>query len=184
MQVYQNIGRNANAALGAAQDRRGGLASIGAIQQGSNDASLGLAVADAQARMSNIKNLMQQNNVMTQYRDKAWQWNQQEKFQENAAAIRALKAASNQNINNGIQGATSIGLNALEQARSGSKKSKEWDKIMTEFRGNNGTSTWNTASALPINDFRIPGNSSTRFYSLSLVELYSEVKKLTMKLRH
>lgn len=108
----QNINRNATNALSAAQDRQGGLSSIGAIQQGANDATLNLTAQDAQQRVANIRNLMSQNQVMAQYRDKAWGWNNQAKYQENAAAIRALRGAGNANINSGINGILGAGVTA------------------------------------------------------------------------
>lgn len=117
-QQQQAIGRTANNALGAAQTRRGGLGSIGTIQQGANDAMLGLNVADGQQRMANIRNLMQQNQTLAQYRDKQWGWNNQAKYEENAAAVRALRTAGYQNINTALN--SFIGAGA--QAAGGSLK--------------------------------------------------------------
>lgn len=113
----QNINRNATNALSAAQDRQGGLSSIGAIQQGANDATLNLTAQDAQQRVANIRNLMSQNQVMAQYRDKAWGWNNQAKYQENAAAIRALRGAGNANINAGLNGILGAGASILSTRR-------------------------------------------------------------------
>lgn len=108
----QNINRNAANALSATQDRRSGLSSVGAIQQGANDATLNLTAQDAQQRVANIRNLMAQNQTMAQYRDKAWGWNNQSKYEENAAAIRALRGAGNANINQGINGILGAGMTA------------------------------------------------------------------------
>lgn len=118
-QQMQGIGRSANNAIGAAQTRRGGLGSIGAIQQGTNDAMLNLNVADSQQRMSNIRNLMQQNNVMGQYRDKQWGWNNQAKYEENAAAVRALRTAGNANINTAFNSIIGAGAQAAGGSLSG-----------------------------------------------------------------
>lgn len=112
-QQTQAIGRNANAALSNAQDRRGGLAAIGAIQQNSNDANLNLNVQDNNMRLNNIRNLMQQNSTMAQFKDKAFAWNKQAKFQENAAAIRALQGAGNANIDTGLNALGSMGTTAM-----------------------------------------------------------------------
>jgi hypothetical protein len=111
-QGIRNIDRNANNALSASQDRGGGLSSIGAIQQGSNDASLNLTAMDSQQRVANLRNLMAQNQTMAQYRDKQWGWNDQSKYQENAAAIRALRGAGNANINTGLNGIIGAGVTA------------------------------------------------------------------------
>lgn len=118
-QGVRNIDRNANNALAASQDRRAGLSSIGAIQQGSNDAGLNLTAMDAQARQSNIRNMIAQNNTMAQYRDKQWGWNEQAKFQENAAAIRALRGAGNQNFNSGLNGIIGAGVTAADEFGDG-----------------------------------------------------------------
>lgn len=112
-QQAQAIGRNATSALANAQDRRGGLATIGAIQQNTNDADLNLNVQDNNLRLNNIRNLMAQNSTLAQYKDKAFAWNKQAKFQENAAAIRALQGAGNANINTGLNSFGSLGATAL-----------------------------------------------------------------------
>jgi hypothetical protein len=111
-QGMRNIDRNATNALAASQSRGAGLSSIGAIQQGSNDANLNLTAADSQQRVANIRNLMSQNQVMAQYRDKAWGWNNQAKYQENADAIRALRGAGNANLNTGLNGIIGAGATA------------------------------------------------------------------------
>lgn len=111
----QAIARGANSAMANAQDRRGGLAAIGTIQQGVNDASLNLNAQDASMRMGNIRNLMQQNAVLAQFKDKQFAWNKQAKFQENAAAIRALNGAGNANLNTGFNALGSMGVTALAE---------------------------------------------------------------------
>jgi hypothetical protein len=112
-QQAQAIGRGANAAMANAQDRRAGLAAIGSVQQNTNDANLKLNVADNSARLNNMRSLMQQNSVLAQFKDKAFAWNKQAKFQENAAAIRALQGAGNANINAGLNSIGSAGAMAV-----------------------------------------------------------------------
>ena len=109
-QGLRNIYRNATNAIAASQDRRGGLSAIGAIQQSSNDAGLNLTSMDAQQRVSNIRNAMAQNQLYAQYRDKAFDWNQRAKYEENAAAIRALRGSGNANINTGLNSIIGAGV--------------------------------------------------------------------------
>lgn len=93
--AMQNINRQQLNALKAAKDRRGGLEAIGAIQQRTNDATLGLDAANAQAR--------QQNQLrLAGYRDKAWDWNKKQKYQTDYNYAMNLLGAGNQNLVGGI----------------------------------------------------------------------------------
>lgn len=156
-QGLRNINRNTNNIMAAAQDRRGGLASVGAAQQAANDAALNLTAMDAQQRVSNIRNLMAQNNVMAQYRDKQWGWNQQAKYQENAAAIRALRGAGNANLNTGLNGIIGAGMTVGENMLGGTGQESTTGATQNRMQAGDfyNTGTWNQ-DALPYNDFRIP----------------------------
>jgi len=101
-QAEKNINRNSVAALRGATDRRGGLGMVSTIQQGANDAKLGLDVADANARQQNQQQLMQQNNVMGQYQNNVWDWNKRQKYIQTAASARSLMGAGNANLNVGL----------------------------------------------------------------------------------
>lgn len=103
-QAMKNIQRQQLTAIKSAQDRRGGLASIGKIQDNTNNATLGLDVADAQAR--------QQNQLrLAQYRDKAWDWNKRQKFERNYSYGMNLLGAGNQNVAAGFdQAVAGIGM--------------------------------------------------------------------------
>lgn len=116
----QGIDRAANAAIGQTADRRGGLATIGAIQQNKQDAMGSLTVQDTQQRFANIRNQMQQNQVLAGYRDKEFGYNQDAKYQENASAIRALKGAGNDSLNSAANSFLSAGATAF--AGGGFKK--------------------------------------------------------------
>jgi hypothetical protein len=108
-QAQKNINQSQANALNAAQGRGGALASIGAIQGQSNQALANLDAQSAAMRMQNIRGLMNANTQLADYRDKAFDYNQAQKYQENAAAARALQAAGQQNINQGIQGVLGAG---------------------------------------------------------------------------
>jgi hypothetical protein len=108
----RDIWRNRNAAVSGAQDRRSGLAAISATQQAANDASLKLNIADDNTRRDNERQYMGQNQIMAGYRDKAWDYNKRQKFEENAAAIRALYGASRENGNRAMNGIMEAGTMA------------------------------------------------------------------------
>ena len=102
LQAKQNIARNGTNALRGANDRRGGLAAISSINQGANDATLKLDVADANAVRQNQQRLMQQNNTLGQWQNNVWDWNKRQKYLNTAASVRALLGAGNTNKNMGI----------------------------------------------------------------------------------
>lgn len=117
----QNIAQQGSAALGAAKDKQGGLESVGAIVAGQTAAGNQLAGEDANMRMANISNLMKQNQVLAGYKDQQFNYNQDKKYQENAAAIRALNTAGAENINTGINGILSAGAGVYDASKGGSK---------------------------------------------------------------
>lgn len=110
-QAQQNIQRGQNSAIQQAQNRRAGIGLIGAIQRNSNDAQLGLDVADAKARQENKMNLMNVNSQVAGYRDKAFDWNKKNKYLQDRQYAMSLMGAGNQNIMSGIdKGLASIPL--------------------------------------------------------------------------
>jgi hypothetical protein len=100
--AMKDIQRQQVAAMRSAQDRRGGLGLIGAIQQGTNDATLGLNAADAQARINNQRTLMNVNSQVGQYRDKEFQWNKANKYQMDRDYAMSVLGAGNQNLLGGL----------------------------------------------------------------------------------
>lgn len=102
-QAMKNIQRQQMFALSKAQDRRGGLAALGGIQQTANDASLNLDVANAQARQQNQR-------VLAGYRDKAFDWNKKRPYEQKYNYGMSLLGSGNQNVANGIdQGISGAG---------------------------------------------------------------------------
>lgn len=94
-QAMQNIQRQQLTALKNANDRRGGLATVGTINQQTNDATLGLDAKNAMAR--------QQNQLrLASYRDKAFDWNVKNKYQQNYGYAMSLLGTGNQNLTNGL----------------------------------------------------------------------------------
>lgn len=101
-QAQQNIQRQQAGAIQSAQTRRGGLGLIGNIQQRTNDATLGLDVANSKMRVQNMQGLMKANSVLGTYKDKAFDINKMQPYQQNYDYAMGLKGAGNQNIAGGI----------------------------------------------------------------------------------
>ena len=101
-QAMQNISRQQNKSLADSMDRRGGLMTIAQNQQMGNDASLNLGVASANARRQNQQALYGINNQVAGYRDKQFEINQMQPYQEKYNYGMALKGAGLQNILGGV----------------------------------------------------------------------------------
>ncbi|MEJ7828577.1 MAG: hypothetical protein WKF91_10285, partial [Segetibacter sp.] len=93
-----------------------------------------------------------------QFKDKMWGWNKQSKFQENAAAIRALKGAGGANINTALQGAISTGLNVNAQGGFGDMfgRKNTMDDMNALFNQQQFTNPGALTQALPYYDRRRP----------------------------
>lgn len=112
-QGMQNIARQQNSALQRATDRRGGLLAVAGAQQLGNDASLNLDVANANARLKNQNTLYGINNQVAGYRDKAFQINQLQPYQQDRQYAMGLLGAGNQNFTAGLDKLASGGLMAF-----------------------------------------------------------------------
>lgn len=97
-QATQNIQRQQNRSIAASADRRGGLMMLPALQQQANDALLGLDVADAQARLNNQKTLYSVSGQTSKYKDKAFDINQMQPYQQQYQYAQSLLGAGNQNL--------------------------------------------------------------------------------------
>src|ERR1700753_1422813 len=89
-QAQKNIQRQQAAAIAPSQDRRRGGANIGAIQAQADDASGNLDSASAQMRRQNQLNLQTVNSQVAGYRDKAFDWNQKQKYLQNYQYAQSL----------------------------------------------------------------------------------------------
>jgi len=99
--AQKNIQRNQAAAISAAQDRRSGVQSIGAIQQQSDDATNQLNAQSAETRRQNISQLLGVNQQAASWKDKLFDWNQRQKYIQNYNYGMGLLGQSNQNILSG-----------------------------------------------------------------------------------
>lgn len=104
--AMKNIQRQQLMAIKSSQDRRGGLGTVGRIQDNTNNATLNLDSADAQARQQNKRTL-------AQYKDKAWDWNTRQRFERKYNYAQSLIGAGNQNAAAAFdQGIAGIGMGA------------------------------------------------------------------------
>lgn len=97
-QAQKNIQRQQAQAITNAQDRRGGLATIGGIQEGTNTATGNLDAENANARRQNQLNLQNVNNTVAGWRDKTWAYNQRDKYNQNYQYAMGLIGAGNSNM--------------------------------------------------------------------------------------
>ncbi len=110
--AQKNIQRNQMAAMNAATDRRSGVASIGAIQEGSNTAEGNLDAQSAEMRRQNIGQLLGVNNQVATWRDKLFDWNQRAKYEQNRQYAMSLIGAGNANMMAGVDKIIGAGVNA------------------------------------------------------------------------
>ena len=98
-QAMRNIQSQQASSIAAAQDRRAALGMIGRTQNITNNAVGNLDARNAEARANNIRRL-------AGYREKAWDWNKRQKFDQDRNYAMSLLGAGNQNI---LGGADRIG---------------------------------------------------------------------------
>jgi len=99
----QNIQRSGQQALSGTADRKGGLGMVSAIQQNQQDSYSNLLSADVQQRMQNIQTAQNMRNVMAGYKDKAFQMNEMQPYQQDYAEAQGLIGAGMQNVMGGLQ---------------------------------------------------------------------------------
>lgn len=109
-QAMKNIHRNQMAALRGSANRRGGLAILAATQQGANDATLNLDVADAKARMQNQNTLYGVNSNLANWKNRAWQNNVLDKWNRKYQYGMSMLGSGNQNLTSGLNQIASAGL--------------------------------------------------------------------------
>lgn len=126
-QQYNNqlnsIQRNEAGALSSFA-RTGGGSEIASIVRQGNEATNKLNAEDAIARNRNMLNLLQQRQILAQQKDKAWDWNSQQKYLGLLAKSQAMKGAGYANINGAFNDlsseATTLSNNGAFGKRSGS----------------------------------------------------------------
>lgn len=144
-QAMQNIQRQQSRALTAAGGRRGALMSLPGIQQQANDQLLNLDVKNAQAKMNNRQQLYGINSQVAGYRDKAFNLNKLQPYQEDKNYYQSLLGAGNQNLVGGIDKAASgagLLIGGAGNLFGGKKKKTESDGSPTYYNGNNAGSDY------------------------------------------
>jgi len=112
-QAMKNIQRQQLMALRGAHDRRGGLGSLSAIQQGTNDSTLNLDVANAQQRLANEGQLMNVNNQVAGWKSRLFNSNVRDKYNRDYNYAMGLLGMGNQNLVGGIDKISAGGLGLL-----------------------------------------------------------------------
>lgn len=103
-----SINQNQASALNAFNGNNGRTSLASIVRQGDN-ATGNLNAQDAVQRNQNMLNLLRQRTALAQQRDKAWDWNSQQKYLGNLAKSQALRGSANANINGAINDVGSLG---------------------------------------------------------------------------
>ena len=117
-QAVQGINRNqsgAYAGLGRSANPSAGLASL--VRAG-NDAVLGLNAADAQARIGNQRFAFGQRSALANEQKDVFNYNNKQKYNEQAQAAAALQGAGRQNAFGGLSDLATLGQTALNGGQS------------------------------------------------------------------
>ena len=112
-EYQQNIQRTQQSAVRGITDRKGGLGTIVAAQQQTQDAYTRMLSMDVQQRMQNIGRAQQMRATMAQYRDKAFQINEMDPYEQKYDEAQAMMGAGMQNIMGGLQTGASVGMTKM-----------------------------------------------------------------------
>jgi len=97
-----NIQRNQAGGLMAISRSANPGANVASILRTGNDSTNTLNAQDAMMRNRNLLNLLNQRMQLAQQKDKAWDWNHQQRYLQNLAKANAYRSAGNQSINSGV----------------------------------------------------------------------------------
>jgi len=122
-QGLQNIQRSQTAGL-RQLGRMGRGGSVAGLARAGMDATLGLDVADANARMSNQRAAMGYRSQIGQQQLAKQQYDKFGRYEEDAAAAEALKGAGRQNVMGGLSDLANIGMTAMAYGDLGGGKGK------------------------------------------------------------
>lgn len=113
-QYIDNVMRSQQAALGAMGDRKAGLAGLGGVQQNAIDAYRNMLSMDAQQRQVNEQALQGVRSNVADYKDKQFQVNQLDPYNQTMQAAEAMKGAGIQNMMGGVTSSAQMGLDYLK----------------------------------------------------------------------
>lgn len=109
----QNIGRNQSAAFTSLSRSANPMAGIQGLLRASNDATLGLDVQDANARLNNQRFAFGQRQNLANEQNRVWDWNKKQKFLAEADAASQEIAAGKANAFGGLTDLSQLGSAAL-----------------------------------------------------------------------
>lgn len=142
------INRTAAYTLQAGARTGGGIQGVSAAQMNLNDANANLLTMDNQQKQQNIQNYMAALQNYAPYQDKAFAYNLDQPYQDNAAAIRGLKQAGlnakyagSQTVANAgasFAGSAGTAINTLNTSGGGAKYESTQSPYYTGY-GQRGT---------------------------------------------
>ena len=109
----QNIGRNQSAAFTSLSRSANPMAGIQGLLRASNDATLGLDVQDANARLNNQRFAFGQRQNLANEQNRVWDWNKRARYNEEAQAAGQEIAAGKQNAFGALTDISQLGSAAL-----------------------------------------------------------------------
>lgn len=121
VQLYRQASdRQTTSTLDAILKGGGTVNNIGELYSSTNDGIAKMALIDEEMRARNVAALVQQNNIIGDHQDKAWQVNTWGPYADKAQAAAALKAQGSKQIESGITTAVSTVANAYTGGMYGS----------------------------------------------------------------
>lgn len=112
-QYVDNVMRSQQASLDAMGDRKGGLAGLAGVQQTAIDAYRNMLSMDAQQRQANEQALQNTRGVVAGFKDKEFDYNQAQPYDQTMAAAEGMIGSGIQNTFGGIQAGSQMGLDAV-----------------------------------------------------------------------
>jgi hypothetical protein len=103
-----NINTNESAGLSTLNQGRNGLAGVGNLVAQGNNAALNLDSQDAQMKRQNLQGLINANNTSAEYADKAFQYNQADKYAQQQNLISQYRGQGNAQTQAGINSLANI----------------------------------------------------------------------------
>jgi len=155
-QYLDNVMRSQQASLDAMGDRKAGLAGLAGVQQTALDAYRNMLSMDAQQRQANEQALQNTRGVVAGFRDKAFDYNQAQPYDQTMAAAEGMTGAGMQNIMGGVQAGSQMGLDAAM-----------FNQYMNSIGGPGDTNTDST-NTIPFNPYGISNPNQTPFSKILL----------------
>lgn len=121
----QNIGRNQSAALGALSRSANPNAGLQGLLRASNDATMGLDVQNANARLGNQRFAFGQRNALANEQERVWNWNKRDKFLSEADVAAQQIGSGKQNAFNSLTDLSVLGQTAIAGGLGGQTQTSQ-----------------------------------------------------------